>query len=398
MNQYPGVVIFNKKSDAVKRHHPWIFSGAIKKLVGKVEEGSIVEVHDENGEFLAVGHYSPGSIAVRVFSFKPIEDIQQFLQHRFASALTVRVLAGLADNSSTNVFRLINAEGDGMPGLIIDFYNGTAVLQAHSRGMHNLRNEIIEALKFTLGDKLNCVYDKSAAVLDKKSSAQSDSVSVNYLFGTKGNDIVHENGNRFSIDWETGQKTGFFIDQRDNRALLAQFSENKKVLNTFCYSGGFSVYALKAGASEVHSTDSSAKAIELTNNNVALNNLDVSRHKSITADIFDFLRTADADYDVIVLDPPAFAKNQNARHQAVQAYKRLNAAAFKKIKQGGIIFTFSCSQAVSPEFFNGAVMAAAIESRRNIRILHHLTQPADHPISIFHPEGLYLKGLVLQVE
>jgi len=391
------IVLHQHKADAVRRFHPWIFSGAVKKTNGKVSEGDLVEVTDEKGNWLAAGYYGNGSIAVRILSFQPITDIHNYFAERIESAWQLRTIAGLTDNSSTNVFRLINAEGDGVPGLIIDYYNGTCVIQAHSQGIYRLLSVVTESLIKILGTNVSCIYDKSSSVLDKKSAGKSEA-SSSYLFGEKGTDVVSENGNLFQIDWVAGQKTGFFIDQRDNRRLLADYAIGKKVLNTFCYSGGFSVYALRAGASFVCSTDSSAKAIELTEKNIALNQLDTTKHKSVVADIFDFMRSADDDYDVIILDPPAFAKNQHARHQAVQAYKRLNASAFKKIKSGGIMFTFSCSQAVGPEFFTGAVTAAAIETQRKIRVLHHVYQPADHPISIYHPEGLYLKGLVLQVE
>lgn len=395
MAVFPHVVLHKNKLEAVKRFHPWIFSGAIKKLEGQPQEGDIVEVYSDAGEYLATGHYASGSIAVRIFSFQQRSDIEQLLFEKLKSAYWVRQQAGLIDNPSTTCYRLINGEGDGLPGLVIDWYGGTAVLQTHSLGMHAKRDVLVEALQTIYGSSLQAVYDKSAATLAKKGRSQTQDA---YLLGAKSNPEVLEYQHRFLVDWEAGQKTGFFIDQRENRQLLSNYAANQKVLNTFCYSGGFSVYAVKAGARLVHSIDSSTRAIEWTDQNIALNNPDQVPHESFASDVFDFLKHCDNDYDLIVLDPPAFAKHLSARHRAVQAYKRLNQQAFAKVKPGGIVFTFSCSQAVLPEYFTGAVTAAAIESGRTIRILHHLTQPADHPISIYHPEGLYLKGLVLSVE
>lgn len=407
MSKFPALILHQKKINAVKRFHPWVFSGAVKKKDNNVKEGDIVEVFSEGGEFLATGHYGTGSIAVRIFSYERINNLQEVWLKKFASALELRKTIGLADAPETNAYRLINAEGDGMPGLIIDWYNGTAVIQCHSIGMNNEKNNFTEALRDIYGSKLKAVYDKSAATLHKTQNSkpetqnpeqETQSSANGYLYGSASERTVMENGHQFIVDWAEGQKTGFFIDQRDNRQLLSHYSKDKNVLNTFCYSGGFSVYALKAGAALVHSVDSSAKAIEWTNENVELNQVSGPRHESFTSDVFDFLKAAGSDYDVIVLDPPAFAKGQSARHSAIQAYSRLNLAAFKKIKPGGIVFTFSCSQAVGPEMFHGAVASAAIDSGRNIRILDHLSQPADHPVSIFHPEGLYLKGLVLRVD
>lgn len=395
MSAFPQIVLRRNKTDAVKRFHPWIFSGAIKQADGQFKDGDIVEVYSETGEYLATGHYSPGSIAVRIFSFAKITDFKQLLLDRFKQAFWVRQQAGLVNQLDTNCYRLINGEGDCLPGLVIDWYNGTAVLQAHAIGMHLQHPAIVETLQLLYGDALKAVYDKSLTMLTKRSQSESQD---GYLFGSKLSDEILEYQHRFVVDWEAGQKTGFFLDQRENRHLLAQYATDKKVLNTFCYSGGFSVYAVKAKARLVHSVDSSVRAIELTEHNIALNNASEVPHESFVSDVFDFLKHCDADYDLIVLDPPAFAKNLSARHQAMQAYRRLNEQAFSKVKTGGIVFTFSCSQAVIPEYFHGAVTAAAIASGRNIRILHHLGQPADHPISIFHPEGLYLKGLVLLVE
>ncbi|MCW3127971.1 MAG: putative SAM-dependent methyltransferase [Bacteroidetes bacterium] len=396
MSQYPVVTLYAQKAEAVKRFHPWIFSGAIQRKENTVTENALVQVQDEKGQFLAVGYYSIGSIAVRIVSFKPIESIDQLWLDKIQSAYNLRKSIGLVDNKETNVYRLFNAEGDGVPGLIIDYYNGTCVLQAHSMFVHKNRFIITEALQKVLGSSLKAVYDKSEAVLERK---EKSTVAAQYILGEKSTNEVMEHGNKFLVDWETGQKTGFFIDQRENRKLLAQYSKGRKVLNTFSYTGGFSVYAAQAGATLVHSVDSSVKAIELAVQNVQLNNIPEGIHEAAAEDVFDFMkRSPNNFYDVIVLDPPAFAKNQHSRHQAVQAYRRINKAAFDKVKPGGFVFTFSCSQAVGPELFDGAVAAAAIESGRNIRVIDHLNQPADHPQSIYHPEGLYLKGLVLSVE
>lgn len=395
MNVRSKVVLKNGKEDAVRRFHPWIFSGAIKTIYGEVAEGDIVEVYSVNKEFLALGHYQIGSIAVRLFSFENIEPDVDFWYSKLKKAYDLRVKLGLADNPETNAYRLVHAEGDGMPGLIIDFYNGTAVIQTHSIGMHYLKPVFVDALKELYGKKLIAVYDKSADTLPKKAQVTA---TDGYLWGNTSETVVNEYGNKFSIDWETGQKTGFFIDQRENRRLIEKYAKDKTVLNTFCYSGGFSVYALKAGAREVHSLDSSKKAIELTDKNIGLNGFDVSTHRSIIADAVEHIKEVKGAYDLIVLDPPAFAKHNDVRHNAVQAYKRLNAHAIQNIRPGGIIFTFSCSQVVDRFLFEKTVNAAAIEAKRNVRVLHHLSQPPDHPTSAFHPEGEYLKGLVLYIE
>ncbi len=404
MHQYPTLVIHRNKTHALKRFHPWVFSGAVKQKEGNPDQGDIVQLVSEDGEYLGTGHFGTGSVSARVFTFEKFSSLEELWKKKFMHAFTLRKNIGLTESKITNAYRLVNAEGDGMPGLIIDYYNGTAVLQCHSKGMNAQKELFVEILRQGYGERLNAVYDKSAATLNHKtpdnthqSNANITIVTDGYLYGSKNNNTVLENGNRFNIDWEQGQKTGFFLDQRDNRQLLSNYVAGKKILNTFCYSGGFSVYALKAGASLVHSVDSSAKAMDLTEANIKLNQGN-GHHESYTADVFDFMKTANEDYDVVILDPPAFAKTQSARHHAIQAYTRLNAAAFRKIKKGGIVFTFSCSQVVSPEMFQGAVTSAAIESKRNIKVLHHLTQPADHPISIFNPEGLYLKGFVLFVD
>lgn len=395
------LILHNNKTHAVKRFHPWVFSGAVKKRIGNPDQGDIVEIVSEAGEWLGMGHFGTGSVSARIFSFTKPDSLESLWQSKFEQAFSVRKAGGLAESEHTNAYRLINGEGDGMPGLIVDWYNGTAVIQAHSKGMHRERDKFAQVLQQLYGGKLVAVYDKSTATLHHKPDADEHSGAGenkdSYLFGTPSDIIAKENDHLFKIDVQQGQKTGFFIDQRDNRQLLGKYSGGKNVLNTFCYSGGFSIYALKAGATLVHSVDSSEKAIDLTNQNVKLNGLENTNHQAYARDVFEFLKDA-GNYDIVILDPPAFAKGQSARHAAIKAYTRLNAAAFKRIKAGGIIFTFSCSQVVDREMFYGAVTAAAIESGRTIRVLHHLTQPADHPISIYNPEGVYLKGLVLHVE
>jgi len=395
----PKLILSSGKDLSLRRFHPWVFSGAIKKIKDdngrefEPNEGDIIRVYDNKDEFLGIGHYSLGSIAVRVFSFEDVEIDDDFWTKKIEEAYNRRIIYGLANNLSTNVYRLIHAEGDGMPGLIIDFYNGYAVFQAHSIGMYNTRSAIVKALQKVYAEDLEGVYDKSSETLPKTIETKNE-----YVFG-EGNGVdVLENSLKFNIDWITGQKTGFFIDQRNNRQLLAQYCKNKKVLNTFCYSGGFSVYAMLAGATLVHSVDSSKKAIELCNKNMQLNNIAGCTHESFAMDTFDFLDKSTEQYDVVVLDPPAFAKHQNVKHNAVQGYKRLNCETIKKIKPGGILFTFSCSQAVDRHLFNSTIMSAAILAKRSVKVLHHLSQPPDHAPSIFHPEGEYLKGLVLLVE
>lgn len=389
---FPRLILHKHKADAVRRFHPWIFSGAIKTQEGNPQEGDVVEVYSDRGEFLAAGHYGSGSIAVKIFSFAPVADLSTLLAEKLQAAYQLRQQLGLIDHPHTNCYRLVNAEGDGFPGLIIDWYNGVAVMQSHSIGMYQQRQVIADQLREIYGDRLQAIYDRSASVLWKQKAAEVD----HYLWGDSQTGEVLEYGHRFQVDWETGQKTGFFVDQREHRRLLAHYAQGQKILNTFCYSGGFSVYALAAGAQQVDSVDSSVKAIDWTKENVELNGL-TNTHRAYVADVFTFLKDCDPDYDAIVLDPPAFAKSLSARHHAVMAYKRLNQLAIAKLRPGGLLFTFSCSQVVIPEYFNGAVTAAAIEMGRPVRILHQLTQPPDHPISIYHPEGLYLKGLVLQV-
>ena len=398
------IILKASKVNAVRRRHPWIFSGAIQKIEGKVKEGDIVSVFSPQNQHLATGYYSKqGSIAVRILTFEEEKINLQFWKRKLQKAYDYRRTIGLIDNEKTNVFRLINAEGDGLSGLIIDYYNGTAVLQAHSVGIYKQKYHITNALQEVLGENLKAVYDKSVVLNPNKTKGKNKgknltSPSMNpYLLGELQGNVVTENGHLFRVDWEEGQKTGFFIDQRNNRQLLSKYVAGKSVLNTFCYSGGFSVYALKANAKLVHSVDSSQKAIDWTNENVSLNGLDEKKHKSFTADVLQFLKELPQAYDVIVLDPPAFAKSLKARHRAMKAYRRLNAKALKQIKSGGILFTFSCSGVVERQLFEDTVRSAAIEVGREIRILHYLSQPEDHPINIFHREGHYLKGLVLYV-
>jgi 23S rRNA (cytosine1962-C5)-methyltransferase len=391
-----GKVILKKgKEISIRRYHPWIFSGAIHKLEGGLGDGAWVEVVDFRDQTLGFGHYQHGSIAVRMLSFVAELPSQNFWRDKILQALSLRRSAGLP-SAETNAFRLIHGEGDGLPGLICDYYAGTLVMQAHDVGMHVDRHVIAHAFQDILGDTLTAIYYKSHSTLPgKMREADTDE----YLFGrAREEDMMLEYGNQFYINWQEGQKTGFFLDQRENRKLLGTFSEGKKILNTFCYTGGFSVYALNAKATLVHSVDVSQKAIDLTIRNIALNGFDPSFHQCFAVDTFEFLKDRQNEYDVIVLDPPAFAKHRDARHQAVRGYTRLNVEAMRAIKPGGILFTFSCSQVVSRQLFYDTIVAAAIQARREISVLHHLSQPADHPVSIFHPEGEYLKGLVLYVK
>ena len=386
-----------KKEESLLRFHPWVFSGAIASVKGKPAEGDIVEVYSSDNNFLGTGHYQIGSIVVRILSFKPATIDILFWEDRIRQAYYMRRSLGLAGTETNDTYRLVHGEGDCLPGLIIDMYANTAVIQAHSVGMHYERKNIAEALRNIFGDYLHRIFYKSEGTLPYKADLGEEN---EYLYGKDTNEpkIATENGNMFIIDWLKGQKTGFFVDQRDNRSLLQHYAKNRSVLNMFCYTGGFSVYALRGGASIVHSVDSSAKAISLTNENITLNFPEDLCHQSYTDDAFKFMENIDGKYDIIVLDPPAFAKHRNVLRNALQGYRKLNAIAFKKIKTGGIIFTFSCSQIVSKNDFRLAVFSAAAQSGRVVRILHQLTQPADHPVNIYHPEGEYLKGLVLQVE
>lgn len=383
------------KEESLNRFHPWIFSGAILKKDDDIEEGEVVRVYTYDKRFIALGHYQIGSIAVRVLSFSDTEISLSFWVSRLQSAFNMRKAIGLADLSDNNTFRLVHGEGDNLPGLIIDCYGTTAVMQAHSVGMHRQRHEICEALKQVMGSRIQSVYYKSETTLPYKADLGQEN---EFLLGGSKDDVALENGLKFHVDWLKGQKTGFFIDQRENRCLLEKYAQGRSVLNMFCYTGGFSVYAMRGGAKLVHSVDSSAKAIELTNANVQMNFPNDERHASFCDDAFKFLDSHDAQYDLMVLDPPAFAKHRGALRNALKGYTRLNLKGFERIKPGGILFTFSCSQVVTKDNFRNAVFTAAAQAGRNVRILHQLHQPADHPVNIYHPEGEYLKGLVLYVE
>lgn len=393
---YKKIKLKPKKEESLKRFHPWIFSGAVQQKDASLQEGEVVNVYTVTDEFIAVGHYQIGSIEVRVLSFDEEEINLEFWKKRLSVALDLRKAIGLL-SSSNNSYRLVHGEGDGLPGLIIDVYAETAVIQSHSVGMHESRMDICEALKVVLGDGLKNIYYKSETTLPFKANLGAEN---DYLYGGKDvNEIAIENGLKFYPDWVKGQKTGFFVDQRDNRALLERYSKGRSVLNMFCYTGGFSFYAMRGGAELVHSVDSSSKAVMLTKKNVELNFPDDNRHEAFAEDAFKFLGNIQGDkYDLIILDPPAFAKHRGAIKNALQGYKRLNAVAFDKVAPGGIVFTFSCSQVISKDAFRLAVFSAAAMSGRKVRILHQLSQPADHPINIYHPEGEYLKGLVLSVE
>lgn len=392
---YRNIYLKKGKEESLKRFHPWVFSGALNKIDEGINEGDIVRVFSNTGDFLAVGHFQIGSIAVRVLSFEDIEINGKFWEERLASALEARKAIGVADNNSGDTYRLVHGEGDNLPGLVIDCYGKTAVMQAHSVGMHTCRHEIANSLVKIMGGNIENVYYKSETTLPFKAELGQEN---GFIIGESNDDTAVENGLKFHVDWLKGQKTGFFVDQRDNRTLLEHYAKGRNVLNMFCYTGGFSVYAMRGGANLVHSVDSSAKAIALTDANMALNFPDDSRHKSFCEDAFKFLDASENTYDLVILDPPAFAKHRSALHNALKGYTRLNAKAFSKIKPGGIMFTFSCSQVVTKDNFRAAVFTAAATANRRVRILHQLHQPADHPINIFHPEGEYLKGLVLYVE
>lgn len=392
---YKQIFLKRGKEESLKRFHPWIFSGAIHHMDEGIEEGETVRVITAAGEFIAVGHYQIGSIAVRVLSFEDIEINTDFWCERLQSALDVRIGVGIADSPTNNTYRLVHGEGDFLPGLVIDCYGSTAVMQAHSVGMHVCRNEICQALVQVMGDRIANVYYKSETTLPYKADLHQEN---GFLVGGDASNVAMENGLKFHIDWLRGQKTGFFVDQRENRSLLEQYAKGKSVLNMFCYTGGFSVYAMRGDAKQVHSVDSSAKAIELTNDNVALNFPGDARHEAFCEDAFKYLDEHDQQYDLIVLDPPAFAKHRAALRNALKGYTRLNVKGLQRIKKGGILFTFSCSQVVTKDNFRNAVFTAAAQVGRKVRILHQLHQPADHPINIYHPEGEYLKGLVLYVE
>ena len=386
------------KEESLKRFHPWVFSGAIASIDEGITEGEVVRVVANSGDFIAVGHYQEGSIAVRVLTFSDVQIDDEFWHSRLASALKMRQAIGIADNPNNNTYRLVHGEGDNLPGLIIDVYDETAVMQAHSIGMHLCRKEIAHALNKVMEGRVKHIYYKSETTLPFMTA---DDMNC-FLVGGSDDNIATENGLKFRVDWLKGQKTGFFVDQRENRSLLEKFSKGKRVLNMFCYTGGFSFYAMRGGAELVHSVDSSAKAIELTKQNVELNFPNDPRHEAFCEDAFKYLESVGQSsaltYDLIILDPPAFAKHRGALHNALKGYTRLNQKAFEKIEKGGILFTFSCSQVVTKDHFRNAVFTAAALAKRKVRILHQLHQPADHPINIYHPEGEYLKGLVLYVE
>lgn len=391
---YRKIFLRRGKEESLKRFHPWIFSGAIAKMDPEIEEGDIVSVYTSENKFIAVGHYQIGSIAVRILDFNERRIDETFFIERLEQAYQLRLSIGLI-RPDNNAFRLVHGEGDFLPGLVVDIYDKTAVIQAHSPGMHYARNIIAEALVKIADGIVTNVFYKSETTLPYKAQLNSQD---GYIKGDFDSNIAVENGLKFHVDWLRGQKTGFFVDQRENRSLLEHYAKDRSVLNMFCYTGGFSFYAMRGGAKVVHSVDSSAKAIQLTKDNVELNFPGDPRHQAFEEDAFKFLGEIDGKYDLIILDPPAFAKHKSALKNALIGYRKLNAKAFEKIKPGGILFTFSCSQAVSKEQFRLAVFSAAALSGRKVRILHQLTQPADHPINIYHPEGEYLKGLVLYVE
>ncbi|MBR6936651.1 MAG: class I SAM-dependent rRNA methyltransferase [Prevotella sp.] len=392
---YKKIYLKRAKEESLKRFHPWVFSGAIHHADDGIQEGEIVRVLTNEGEFIAVGHYQVGSIAVRVLSFHDVAIDESFWESRVTAAFDVRKAIGVAQNPNNNTYRLVHGEGDNLPGLIIDCYGQTAVMQAHSVGMHVCREAVCKALVKVMGDNIQHVFYKSETTLPFKAGLGQEN---DFLYGGSDDNIAIENGLKFRVDWLRGQKTGFFVDQRDNRALLESYSKGRSVLNMFCYTGGFSVYAMRGGAKLVHSVDSSAKAIDLTNANVEMNFPGDERHHAFCDDAFKYLDANDDKYDLMILDPPAFAKHRAALHNALKGYTRLNVKGFERIKNGGILFTFSCSQVVTKEQFRNAVFTAAAQAGRKVRILHQLHQPADHPINIYHPEGEYLKGLVLYVE
>lgn len=392
---YKNIYLKHGKEESLKRFHPWIFSGAIHHMDDGIAEGETVRVITADGDCIAVGHYQKGTITIRVLSFQDIVIDESFWRSRIQSVLAMRECIGMANNPDNNTYRLVHGEGDCLPGLVIDCYGTTAVMQAHSVGMHVCREQICKVLVDVMGERIRNVYYKSETTLPFKAALGQEN---GFIYGHTDDNTAVENGLKFHVDWLKGQKTGFFVDQRENRLLLEHYAKGKSVLNMFCYTGGFSVYAMRGGAKIVHSVDSSAKAVELTNLNVAMNFPDDNRHEAFCEDAFKYLDENDKKYDLIVLDPPAFAKHRMALHNALKGYIRLNIKGLQRIKPGGILFTFSCSQAVSKENFRNAVFTAAAQAGRNVRILHQLHQPADHPVNIYHPEGEYLKGLVLYVE
>jgi 23S rRNA (cytosine1962-C5)-methyltransferase len=388
------IVLKSGKDQAVLRYHPWVFSGAIKKIYGDPAEGDVVDVYDNKDNLLGVGHYQPGSIAIRILAFENITPDKEFFRERISSAINYRKVIGLFENPDTNVFRLAHAEGDNLPGLIIDFYNGVVVMQMHSVGMYRMRSIITSVLTELLGPRVIAVYDKSESTIPFMSGIKAEGA---FLYGTSEPVLATENGYKFMIDWTSGQKTGFYIDQRENRKLLESYTSGRNVLNMFGYTGAFSVYAMK-NAQSVHTVDSSESAIRLADENIKINFGNDPRHQSFKVDAFEYLNDIKDKYDLIILDPPAFAKHHNVLANALQGYKRLNIKAIEQVRPGGIIFTFSCSQVVTKENFRKSVFAAAANTGRKVRIIHQLVQPPDHPVNIYHPEGEYLKGLVIYVE
>lgn len=394
MKKFAKIILHPKKERSLRLFHPWVFSGAVAKTEGNPGEGDMVEVYSADGLYLATGHYHDGSIKIRIFSFEQTEAAEDFWENKLRDAYRFRVNLGLTADPFTNAYRLVHGEGDGLPGLIIDIYDTVAVIQTHTPGMHREKENILRGLENVFGTQLDTVYDKSAETMGKKFNLPAGN---EFLFGETSEKTVIENGLQFKVNWVEGQKTGFFIDQRENRKLLERYSKGKKVLNTFSYSGGFSMYALKGGAEYVHSVDSSKKAMELSEQNAALNGYS-ERHSHFLLDAFDYLKKSDEQYDIVILDPPAFAKHLSAIDNATSGYRNLNTEGLKRVSKGGLLFTFSCSQVVDRQLFRKIVFQAAAQTKRNVRIIHQLSQGPDHPISIYHPEGEYLKGLVLVVD
>jgi len=402
MEHYTKITLKQGKEYAVLRFHPWIFSGAVKSLPAGISDGDIVEVYSSAGDYLATAHYQQGGIALKIISFTQRTVDEDFWLERLKEAVERRKAIGLTDHAGNNALRLVNSEGDGLPGLIIDWYDGVAVIQTHSAGMHLAKPALVAALQGIFADRLKAVYDKSAETMRSTEeqggkAAGRSTLTDGFIFGQSEMPVITEMGHRFRVDVEKGQKTGFFLDQRMNRMFAQFYGKGRKTLNAFCYSGAFSVYALKGGATRVDSVDSSAQAIQWTRENIELNGFPDELHREYTADVKRFLPASEEKYGLIILDPPAFAKRHNVTHNALQAYIHINAEALKHLEPGGILFTFSCSQAISREMFRSAVQAAAIETGREVRILHQLSQGPDHPVSIYHPEGEYLKGLILLV-
>ncbi len=394
MEEFVKIILHPKKERSLKLFHPWVFSGAVAKTDGNPSEGDIVEIFTHEDEYIATGHFHNGSIKVRIFSFERTDAGEDFWLNKLLYAYQLRKNLGLIENKNTNMYRLVHGEGDNLPGLIIDIYGSIAVIQTHTIGMHKVLPDILASLKKIYGINLEAVYDKSMDTMGKQLGEQ---VNNRFLMGDIQEKVLLENDILFNVNWVQGQKTGFFLDQKENRKLLEKYSEGKKVLNTFSYSGGFSMYALKGGASIVHSVDSSKKAVELSEINAQLNGFG-ERHSVFAIDVFDFLKKTEEKYDIIILDPPAFAKHLSAVENAMIGYRNLNTEGFKRVKEGGILFTFSCSQVIDRVLFRKLVFQAAAQAKRKVRIIHQLSQGPDHPVSIYHPEGEYLKGLVMVVD